>query len=193
MNKANNQDLPSYGWMRITLHWVMGLLLIASFTLVWAFSNQTMPTRISYHAQIGITLLALVVLRIVVRLFSWKPAPPVEMPRWQSVVAHIVQGLIYLIIIAQAIGGWIAVNAAGYPLKWFGMNLPMLVDKNEQITQFIFGIEAKEGIAEQEGMHSVLGITLGVLVAIHILAALYHRFIRRDQVVQAMLPKFLRR
>ena len=192
-NSQNTADLPSYGWMRILLHWVTGLLVIASFTLVWAISKDTMPDRNLYHVWIGLTLMGLVVLRIVVRLFSWKPAAPVEIPRWQSILAHIVQGLIYLILLVQSIGGWLAVNAAGYPVNWFGLQLPILIEKNQAVREFLFGSPGVDGAEGKEGMHEILGISLAVLVGIHILAALYHRFIRRDQVVQAMLPKMLRR
>lgn len=193
MPSSNRVDLPSYGAVRILLHWVMALMVIASFTLVWAVTKEIMPEHISYHVMIGIALMGLVVIRVVVRLISWKPAPPVDLPRWQSVLAHIVQGLIYLILLVQPLGGWVAVNAAGYPMKWFGLTLPTLVEKNPQLRDFIFGVRDAAGMEIEEGMHSVLGIILACLVGIHILAALYHRFIRRDQVVQAMLPKFLRR
>ena len=192
-NTQNTADLPSYGWMRILLHWVTGLLVIASFTLVWAVTKEMMPQRNLYHVWIGLTLMGLVVLRIVVRLFSWKPAAPVEIPRWQSILAHIVQGLIYLILLVQSLGGWLAVNSAGYPVNWFGIQLPILIEKNQAVHDFLFGIPGVDGAEGKEGMHEILGISLAVLVGIHILAALYHRFIRRDQVVQAMLPKMLRR
>jgi cytochrome b561 len=99
------------------------------------------------------------------------------MPRPQRIAAAAGHGLLYLLILAQPVSGWMMSSAANYPVTFFGLfQFPAIVRPNEG---------AHEAYEE---VHELLFTTIVVVATLHVLAALYHHFIQKDDTLRRMLP-----
>lgn len=174
----------SYTRTAIALHWLMFLLIAGAVTVGWTMADMDFsPTKlrlVNYHKWIGVTILLLAALRILWRL-THKAPPFVPMPRWQSIASHSVHGLLYLLMLAVPIAGYLYSNAAGFPIVWFGkIPLPTLLGKNAALSGFF------------QETHEVLATTLVVLAAVHILAGLKHHYVDKDETLVRMAPHLRR-
>lgn len=133
-------------------------------------------TLYSSHKAIGILIFLIVLLRLGYRLTQGAPRPDPSVPAALTGISHLVHWSIYLLLIVVPIGGYLGISYGNY-LDVFGIPLPALVPENKDMSEEIFEYH-------ELGAKILLG-----LVAIHIGAALYHRFVRRDRVVERMLPK----
>jgi cytochrome b561 len=179
MQWRNTAD--TYGAVAKFLHWTIVVLIIAQFII--AESADDLPNgieklqRLSLHKSVGMTVLALALVRIGWKLVNRGAPTPVAMPRWQRISAAASHGLLYLLILAQPLSGWAMSSAANVPVTYFGrFQFPMLVAPNHDL---------HEGLEE---LHEGLFITLAVVALIHAAAALYHHFRMRDDVLRRMLP-----
>ena len=131
------------------------------------------------HKSLGLTVLALVLVRIGWRLYAGAPRPVPGTPRLQALLASATHGAIYLLILALPLSGWIYDSAnALRPFRWFGLvEVPKLVAPDEALA------------ASAHGAHEWLFWLLMALVAGHAGAALYHHFIQRDATLARMLPR----
>ena len=163
----------------VVLHWLLAALIFVAFPLAFYMSDLPLsPARLqlySYHKWIGISVLLLVGLRIVWRLTHRPPALPNDLPRWQRAASHAVHGLLYLLILAVPMTGWLMSSAKGFQTVWFGvLPLPDLVEKNRELGQAL-------GSA-----HQFLNYLLLTLVILHVVAALKHHFHERRPFLQRM-------
>lgn len=163
----------------VVLHWLIAALIFVAFPLgVYMSDLPLSPARLqlySYHKWIGISVLLLVGLRIVWRLTHRPPALPDDLPRWQRAASHAVHGLLYLLILAVPMTGWLMSSAKGFQTVWFGvLPLPDLVEKNRELGQAL-------GSA-----HEFLNYLLLALVILHVVAALKHHFHERRPFLQRM-------
>jgi cytochrome b561 len=169
-----------WGGVAKTLHWLMALGIIGNGVL--GLVMDEMPRGMSklntfaVHKSIGLTLLALLLLRVSWRLFDRRPRDE-PMPTWQRLAAHATHGVLYLFMLAIPLSGWIYNSAHGNPLQWFKwFNVPALMEKNEAISDLA------------EDAHELFfWILLGVLVA-HVGGALVHHWFERDNTLLRMLP-----
>ncbi|MEO8314763.1 MAG: cytochrome b [Pseudomonadota bacterium] len=163
----------------VALHWLIaGLVLAAIFMGLTMTSMEISPRRLkvyNYHKWVGITVLALALLRIYWRL-SHSPPPPEVVPRWQQISAHAGHVLLYILMLAVPLSGWAYSNATGYPIVYLGkLPLPDLVGKDKALA------------AQLVQVHGALAATFAVLVLLHVLAALQHHFIHKDRTLRRML------
>lgn len=163
----------------VVLHWLIAALIFVAFPLgVYMSDLPLSPTRLqlySYHKWIGISVLLLVGLRIVWRLTHRPPALPDDLPRWQRAASHAVHGLLYLLILAVPMTGWLMSSAKGFTTVWFGvLPLPDLVEKNRELGQAL------------GNAHAFLNYFLLALVILHVVAALKHHFHERRPFLQRM-------
>ena len=163
----------------VVLHWLIAGLIFIAFPLgVYMSDLPLSPTRLqlySYHKWIGISVLLLVGLRIVWRLTHRPPALPDDLPRWQRAASHAVHGLLYLLILAVPLTGWLMSSAKGFQTVWFGvLPLPDLVEKNRELGQVL------------GNAHQLLNYLLLALVILHVAAALKHHFHERQPFLQRM-------
>ena len=145
------------------------------FVLLALPQGRVQNTLFDLHRSIGVLLFALVVIRLAWRLTH---PPPLldDLPPWQRIASGTVHRLLYAILLIQPIIGWWGTSAFGAPINVFWLfELPPLVSKDE--------LAAKQILA----WHGIVGITLSAIVAIHISAALFHHFVRRDEVLRRML------
>ncbi len=169
----------SYSRVSRVLHWLTLALLIILFGLGWSFEDYPQPTRgelLGLHKSVGILVLALTILRLVYRWTVGVPALPPGLPAWQNWAARGLQYGLYGLLVLQPLLGWIGTDAAGRPVSVFGaFDLPVLLAPDKELRHQLFAA------------HGLVATIILALVAIHALAALYHHYIRRDNVLRAML------
>ena len=177
-----NSETTRYSAAAIVLHWLTALLVVAGFTLGLSmvglpFSRQKLQWY-AWHKWIGITIWLLTWGRLAWR---WRhPAPPMElMPAWQQRAAVATHVLLYALLVAIPLSGWLYSSATGVQVVYLGLlPLPDLVPKDKAMADVL------------RGVHVTLNFTLLALVCIHGAAALKHHFVDRDAVLIRMLPRF---
>ncbi len=170
----------SWGAVTRLFHWGMLLLIIGGISVGLYMTDLPMsPQKLrvyALHKSVGLTLLGLAVLRLLWRLGERRPAAA-PMPAWQERAASATHVLLYGLMFAIPLSGWLFNSAAGFPLQWFHLvNLPALVAADPALkvlarTAHGFGV-----------------LLLVVISAVHAAAALKHHFIDRDRTLRAMLP-----
>ena len=180
-NEVRAPPIQGYGPVAKTLHWLVVVLLIAqcvfAFTMPDIGRNTVPGTLINLHRSFGLTILAVVVVRWLWRIGHPIPLATRDMPAWEQPLARIVHGALYVLLVVSPILGWMNASARDWTITVFGLfQLPHLV-------------AARSSLGRQAGdIHTFLAWTLLVLVGLHVLAALYHYFVRHDGVLQRMLP-----
>ena len=171
----------SYGAVAKFLHWGIVILIIVQYFL--AEAADELPDgpgkldMITRHKSLGMLLLLLALARIGWKLANRGLPPPVPMPNPQRIAAAAGHGLLYVLLLAQPISGWMMSSAAGYPVSLFGLfEFPALVGQNHDLQETL------------EEVHEVLFTTLAVVALLHALAALYHHFFMKDDTLRRMLP-----
>lgn len=170
-----------WGAVSQLFHWVSAGLVVALGTIGLYMTELTSPVAkirwYALHKSLGLTLLALVLLRLLWRWTHVVPGAIPGMSRRLRFAADGVHGLLYAMMIAMPLSGWLINSTAGYPLQWFRLfNLPAIAAKNEHLN----------GIAKE--LHEFGFWTLVVLVVAHVGAALYHHLFLQDGTLQRMLP-----
>ena len=127
------------------------------------------------HAGLGIIVLILMLVRIVWRRSHPAPALPEGLPRWQQIASKATHHGLYLLVIAQPVIGLMLVSTSKFNLKAFGV-FGLQIAPNEMIHEI------------GETLHGVNAWIITALIALHVLAALYHHFVRKDNVLKRMLP-----
>jgi cytochrome b561 len=166
----------------IALHWLMALLIIATFGLGWIMTDIPgfTPTKLKYfswHKWLGVTVLLLAAIRLLWRLMHKAPPYPASMPMWQQNAAHALHGFLYLMFFALPITGYFYSLAAGIPVVYLGIiPLPVLIEPNPELKLILKSVH--------------IWLTKGLLLAVilHFAAAMKHHFIDRDAILQRMLP-----
>jgi cytochrome b561 len=131
---------------------------------------------LALHKSIGLTVLALLLLRLLWRLADRKPADE-PAPRWQQRAAHAVHGLLYLLIAALPLSGWWFNSVTGKPLQFFKLfNLPALAAANPDLRHLSHSI------------HENLFWFLVLVLVLHVGGALKHHLLDRDDTLLRMLP-----
>lgn len=161
------------------LHWLVVVLIVAQFVIGWTMPGIHKGTRpvglIAWHLGVGATLIAAVVVRIGWRI-THRPAPASLSPLLGR-VSSITHGLLYVALVAVPLLGWANACSRGWSVKLFGL-LPY---------PSISPIGSPVGHAMGD-IHGNLAWVLLALIGLHVAAALFHRFVLRDQVLQRMLP-----
>jgi cytochrome b561 len=171
-----------YGGVAILLHWLIALMIIGTFTLGLVMVNipGLTPTKLKYvswHKWSGVTILALACIRLLWRLSHPAPPYPAGIPRWQISAAHLMHLLLYMLIFAVPLSGYFYTLSAGVPVVYLGLfQLPVLIDPNPELKAVL------------KLVHYLLNMTLLACVCLHVLAALKHHFIDRDEIMKRMLP-----
>lgn len=163
----------------ITLHWLSALLIIAAFVLgVVMVDMKISPTKLQYyswHKWLGITVLGLVALRLLWRLFHPAPALPLQTPRWQVLAASAGHWMLYALMFAIPLSGWAFSSASGYPVVYLGQfPLPDWVPKDKALA------------GQLKDVHELLTAILMWVVAGHFAAALKHQFVDKDGLLARM-------
>jgi cytochrome b561 len=170
-----------YTTTAITFHWVIAILILCSAGFGIVLSGMHLSPQklqwIAYHKWNGILIFTLVALRLIWRLFNPAPPLPATMPRWQQLAAHASHFLLYLLMLAVPLVGWLQSSAAGIQVVWFGvLPLPMPLARDKPLAETLMDA------------HELLSYTLLAIVALHAAAAIKHHVFDRDDVLTRMLP-----
>lgn len=172
-----------YSQVSLILHWLITVLVIGQIALIMLNDATEGGPWMGLHKSVGLSILVLTLARLGWRIANPAIPLPAEMPRWQRVVARGTHVLFYLVLIGMPLGGWAASSAAGRDIGFFGLfNWPLLP---------ISG--GREVAGQFMGAHEMGAKLLYVLLALHILGALKHHFVDRDNVLHRMLPFIPRR
>ena len=164
-----------------TLHWLIVALLVAQYIFAWTMPhigrNTPVTTLISLHFTFGVMILGVAIIRLVWRAIQGEPTPLDGVPPWQMQSARIIHWLLYTLLLVLPILGWVNASWRGMPIVMFGIELPKLVGTRSPDWGWTGDV------------HSLLAYyAMLSLIALHIASGLYHYFIRRDRVLQRMLP-----
>jgi cytochrome b561 len=172
-------DRLQYGTTAKLLHWLVVALLVVQYLIGWLMPDihRGPPgTPMTMHISFGIVILLLIVLRLAWRL-GHPVAPESSLPAWQRLSSEAVHWLLYVLVLAATISGWLFASFRGWSVSLFYLiPLPMLSGDNAAAGKFI------------DGWHQAMEWSLLVLVGIHVLAALAHLFVYRNRVMHRMLP-----
>lgn len=170
----------SYGKPAILLHWLTAALIVAN----WLLGLSMVPLPISprklewylVHKSIGLTVLLLTSVRVGLRAVR-PPPPPVAMPAWQRRAAHASHALLYVLLLAIPLSGWIYSSATGVQVVYLGvLPLPNLVPKDRALADAL------------RLVHVSLNALLFVVFCIHVAAAIKHHVVDRDAALSRILP-----
>jgi cytochrome b561 len=167
--------------MAMSLHWVMALLVFGLFALGWvAVSLPLSPLKLTmfhWHKSLGLLALVLVVVRILWRLFDRPPGPVAGLEGWERAAARAAHLLLYVLMVAMPLSGWLINSAANFPFKPFGLfPLPDLVAPDKALQE------------DLQTLHLTGFWLLAALLMLHLGAALRHHFVKRNLVLRRMLP-----
>lgn len=170
-----------YGSLSIALHWLMFLLMVAVYATIELrelFPKGSDPREAmkALHFMLGLSMLILLALRIYARVTSATPIIVPEPSPVQHKAAQLGHLALYGLMLVMPILGWLLLSAAAKPIPFFGLELPPLIGENKELAKSL-----KE-------IHETIGEIGYYLIAIHVLAALYHHHIRKDNTLTRMLP-----
>lgn len=170
-----------YGAISKTLHWLIVLLLIVQYSLGWY--ADTLPLGLEQlvvmarHKSFGITILLLASIRLLWRWSNPVPELPPHTPRWESLAAQGSHFLLYALLFAMPLVGWLTSSAANFSVSYFGLfTLPDMLAPDEGVAHLL------------EETHETLAWVLLTVIVVHVLAALRHHFWLKDNVLRRMLP-----
>jgi cytochrome b561 len=164
----------SYGSLTKFFHWAIAILIIFMLFCGYFMSGLSW---LNYHKIIGLTIFSLAVLRVIWTLTNKHPKLPETMPIHEKLLAHAVQYLLYLFMLGMPLSGWAMATAFGKSPHVFGVYFPMpFITINPQLG-IIF-----------ENIHNTAAVGLIVVLCLHIIGALRHHFLIKDDVLRKMLP-----
>jgi cytochrome b561 len=164
------------------LHWLVAISVLTTapvaIAMVRVEKGALQDTLYSFHKSLGVLILILMLLRLINRLVVGAPIPDPGIAQWQKTLSSIVHTSLYVLLLAMPVVGYYANSVYGAPTPFFGLfELPPIAAKNETLATQLFTL------------HRWVGFLVIALVLMHVSAALYHYFIRHDNVLQRMLPR----
>jgi cytochrome b561 len=168
-----------YTRIAIALHWLIAALVV--FQFVWGWWMQDIPKQpvgprvdaFNLHKSVGMTILALMVLRILWRV-GHPPPPLPAMPGWQARAARWTHVLLYALLLVHPLAGYLGSEFSGYPVKYFGITLTSWAAKNVALKDLM------------STLHLVTSWVIAAAVALHVGAALKHTLVDRDRLLFRM-------
>ena len=163
------------------LHWLMAILFFGLLALGFYMHDLPLsPEKLklySWHKWAGVTAFLLVWFRLFWRVTHRPPALPDTMPRVMQLAAHAGHFLLYALMIAIPLSGWLMSSAKGFQTVWFGvLPIPDLLGKNKELGDLL------------QTVHMSLNLLFVAVIAGHTGAALKHHFIDKDDILTRMLP-----
>ena len=173
--------VESYDRFVKAAHWSTLLLIAAAYGVAWmshaVATKEQHAIFVELHRSLGVTIFALTVFRLAWRWHARIPSLPADLPAIQKVAARVTEYGVYVLMLAQPILGVLHTNAQGRRIDFsFFRELPTIVGPDKVL--------AKQAIA----LHDLVAYVLLAIIALHAVAALFHHFVRRDNVLKAMLP-----
>ncbi|MGH1478247.1 MAG: YceI family protein [Geminicoccales bacterium] len=170
-----------YGGIAQLLHWLIAIMIFVMFALGWYMTDlETGAEKFALyqiHKGIGVTILAVAVLRLLWRLTHPAPPLPVTMKGWERLAASGTHWVLYALIFLQPLIGILQSNAANFPIVlWGSIQLPALIGQDQAMEERLVGL------------HHLFAKAMALLILAHIGAAFRHHFMLKDDILKRMLP-----
>ena len=170
-----------WGSLAQLFHWLVVALIITQFVLISLAEDVPLGGEkialILRHKSVGITILMLAVLRLTWRWLNPTPALPHTLKPYERFLARFTHAALYVLIFAIPLSGWTMSSARNFTVSWFGLfELPNLVGQDKALYDAL------------HETHEILATALIVVAVLHVLAALKHHFVLKDDVLRRMLP-----
>jgi cytochrome b561 len=174
--------LESYDRVLKAVHWSTLLLIAAAYIAIWgsyAVATKEQEAFLTQlHRSLGVTVFVLTLFRLGWRWHARIPSLPADLPAIQKVAARVAEYFLYALLLIQPILGILYINARGRRVDFFFLGeLPPIVGPDKVL--------AKQAVAA----HDIVAYVLLTFIGLHAAAALFHHFVRRDDVLKAMLPR----
>jgi cytochrome b561 len=170
-----------WGWPAKTLHWIGAAMILLLLVHGWWMTHMTpRPDRLANyagHSALGYDLLALIVLRLLWRWLNPVPELPADLKPWERMAAHVGHYSLYVLMFFVSLSGWMVATTFRTPMTrdLLGINVPAIVTAVDRSTrQWI------------EQSHMVLAYLLAAVVLIHVIGALRHHLLKRNDVLRRM-------
>jgi cytochrome b561 len=171
-----------YDRVQRAFHWSMAAIIFTAIALgLWASyldrSNPLKGSLLFVHKSLGLTVLVLVIARVAYRLIVGKPPYQQPLHRFNQVGSTAAHLLLYGLMILMPVSGYVFTGAGGHPLPFFGLfEWPNIVPKDKALSQLA-------GVVHYWGAWTVCSV-----LAVHLLAVAWHRWIKKDEILARMLP-----
>ena len=177
-----NNTTDRYGSLSIFMHWLMLALLIGVYACInlrelYPKGSDLRDGLKMWHFMLGLSVFALVWLRLAVRFVTPSPHMSPQIVAWQRHLAQLMHAALYVFLIIMPVLGWLTLSAGGKVIPFFGLELPALMTPDKA-----FASSVKE-------VHETIGTIGYYLIGLHAAAALYHHYFVRDDTLLRMLPK----
>ncbi len=173
-----NAQAPRFTLLARLLHWLMAVFILGMlFIGIGMVSSTTERYRylLALHRPLGILILVLAVVRLTNRLLNPAPPLPVSLPNVQKAAAKISHIVLYALMFIMPLLGWAMLSAAPYPIPLIGsLRLPAIVSPDAAL------------YAQLRALHTDFALLFYAVILLHLGAALFHAWIRRDGVYQSM-------
>jgi cytochrome b561 len=172
-------DGTTYDKVAIALHWITAVLVLTNFVLAesWDyFAKPTQQSMQSLHISFGVLLTATIIVRLVWRLLPGHQVPSLEIG-WVRRASKGAHYLLYALLIAAVVLGFLLQWSRGHPVSFFGLDIPGP-----------YGQQARPVRHQIQELHNYVAWTIIVIAALHAAAALYHHYVLKDRVLARMFP-----
>lgn len=194
-------NITRYTKTAIFLHWLIAICIFGMFALGWYMSElpKEAPKQMAYdlfdwgiyswklseevsprtfyfnlHKSLGLTIFALILFRILWRVTHKPPALVANYKAWERKLATGAHHLLYLLMVALPLSGIIMATYSKYGIKWFG-------------AEFIKGLDNTPMRELFKEVHEIIGVIILLVLILHIVGALKHKFIDKDDTLKRML------
>jgi cytochrome b561 len=177
-----NNTTDRYGSLSIFMHWLVLALLIGVYACIelrgfYPKGSDLREGLKTWHFMLGLSVFALVWLRLAIRFVTPSPQISQEIVAWQRHLAELMHAALYVFLIIMPVLGWLTLSASGKLIPFFGLELPVLIAPDKA-----FAGSVKE-------VHETIGTIGYYLIGVHAAAALYHHYFMRDSTLLRMLPQ----
>jgi cytochrome b561 len=171
-----------YGWPAIFLHWLMLILIVGvyaamDFKSLSPRGSALRASMASWHYMLGLSVFTLAWLRLLVRATGTAPRIEPPVAPWDARLAGAAHFALYAMMVGMPVLGWLTLSAKGEAIPFFGFALPALTAKNENLAQAF------------KQVHESLATVGYFLIALHVLAGLWHHYVKRDNTLLLMWPR----
>lgn len=177
-----NRPDGHYNAFSIAAHWLTLALLIAVYALIelrgiYPKGSAAHDAMKTWHFMLGLSVFAVVLVRMVLRLSF--PPPPIRppLPGWQHYLAASMHLALYVFLIVMPVLGWLTLSAKGRVIPFFGLELPALMAPDKVWAHSL------------EDLHETIGTIGYYLIGLHAAASLYHHYFMHDTTLLRMLPR----
>lgn len=161
------------------IHWLMAVFIIGMLSAGFYMKSLPASNEIKFsiyaiHKACGITLLGLIIIRILFRVFTYVPPFPANSPKLIIGITKIVHLSLYFLMVLMPLSGYVMSSASGIKIKYF-FHIPLIINKNKELA-----------IAANE-LHSLLAYSMIFFITLHILGALKHIFVDKQNILKRII------